>query len=103
MFRIIPFLLSVVVALAVLADPSSASSGRVCHEDQRCFNWTADGNGARGVILRNGRTIVVGPCAFQRRWYGVGTGSRIDRARTPNLKGDRWARRHGCGFDVMAA
>jgi len=76
-----------------------------CLEDMPCWNWVDGGNGARGVILvtaprscrwRDGWSArcvtVLSACEyFHARRAGV-----IDRARTASLKGDRWARDHGC-------
>ena len=57
----------------------------------------------RRVTLTSGVAISVDRCQFQRRWYGVpGAGRRIDRVRTHRLRGDRRARRFGCGFDVLS-
>lgn len=94
---ILPFIAAAVVAAA----PATAiAQPTVCLEDQPCFNWTQDGNGARGVVLETGQTVVVRPCRYQHLWYGL-YHHHIDRKRTDVLKGDRWARRYGCGYDVL--
>jgi hypothetical protein len=85
--------------LAVGASLAQAEApGLVCYEDEPCFDWTAMGNGKRGIVLVTGRRIVVGTCRYQRL-YNAG---RINLKRTPWIKGDGWAIRYGCGFDVLA-
>ena len=91
--------MALMVAPDARADVTSCTAAEVAaveYEDDPCWTWTRHGNGARGVILTNGRTAIVGACEFQRRWYG----RSIDRKRTPRLRGDWFARTRGCGFDV---
>lgn len=63
-----------------------------CAEDAPCWHWSTMGNHRRGIVTVHARRVIVGPCRFARYWR---TG-RIDRTRTPTLRGDGWARRHGC-------
>jgi hypothetical protein len=65
-----------------------------CIEDDPsgCWSWSKHGNQRRGITTTSGRHIVVGPCRFAK----LDRRDRIDRTQTPKLKGDGWARRHGC-------
>jgi hypothetical protein len=89
------------IIAAILA--SQAAAAPHCHEDDPCFAWSTMGNLHRGVILKpgktraacvrmNGRYCVVDPCGFA--W--LDHSGRIDWSRTPRLRGDHTARRHGC-------
>ena len=61
-------------------------------------DWARTGDRKRTVTLTDGRRVLVGPCRFQRLHYD----GRIDWRATPHLpEGDRFAKRHGCGFDVL--
>lgn len=92
----------VLTAIALLMAPSiAAATDPPCREDQACWDWAQMGNGQRGVVTVDGEAMVVGTCRFQTLWYAKrirygGRGPRIER-----LKGDAWARRYGCGFDVQ--
>lgn len=90
-------------------DCSHPNDGQ-CLEDEPCFDWTQDGNGARGVkvLQRNGGShwTVVGTCRYQTLWYHGRIPYRVtvDGQRVhfnDRLKGDHYARRYGCGFDVQ--
>lgn len=81
-----------------------------CAEDASCWTWSRMGNQARGVVLKRSAPRVgeriagkgrawrrVTPCTFReasRRGF-------IDWQRTPRLRGDAWARRHGCSREGM--
>jgi len=85
--------LATLAALAALALPSTAAAHAQpaqerCQEDAPCWTWSTMGNRHRGVVLADGRRVVVGPCGFAR--------ARIDWQRTPRLRGDATARRGGC-------
>ena len=96
-----PFVL-LLTALALFITPTtSAAAEPACAEDQPCWNWTQMGNRQRDVVTVDGESMVVGTCRFQKLWYAKrirygGPGARIEP-----LKGDAWARRYGCGFDVQ--
>ena len=92
-------LICALAAITMLVCPSTASAA--CAEDQACWDWTQMGNRQRHVVTVSGESMVVGTCRFQKLWYAErirysGPGRRIER-----LKGDAWARRYGCGFDVQ--
>lgn len=55
-----------------------------CAEDQPCWNWRTMGNHQRGIVLTNGRRLVVNPLSFD----GYRRERRIDWTRTPRLRGD---------------
>jgi hypothetical protein len=95
---------SVAVAVAVAALAGSATSANAaptahaatCFEDQPCWNWVTMGNGQRGVTTVTGRNLVVGTCRFRKLWRAKkiryhGAPYVIER-----IKGDGFARRHGC-------
>ena len=94
--------LVLLTAVALLLTPSTSTAApQTCAEDQACWDWTQMGDGQRGVVTVEGTAMVVGTCQFQKLWYDKrirysGRGPRIAR-----LKGDAWARRYGCGFDVQ--
>ena len=108
MLRIIPALIAIIAAVAVLACEAAASpyvpvdsptTGRTapetrCLEDEPCWRWSTMGNRKRGIIsVRSGRRVIVGPCRFARmRMRGA-----IDWRRTPHIRGDLYAIRYGCG------
>ena len=90
-------------AITMLAPPSTAAAApaATCTEDQACWDWTQMGNRQRRVVTVEGESMVAGTCSFQKLWYAKrirysGPGRHIKR-----LKGDAWARRYGCGFDVQ--
>ena len=61
-------------------------------------DWARTGDRKRTVTLTDGSRVLVGPCRFQRLHYD----GRIDWRVTPHLpEGDRFAKRYGCGFDVL--
>jgi hypothetical protein len=85
---------------AIHAAPAQAdyTDPRTCHraeivqyEDDFCWDWTRDGNGSRGVVVKGEQTVrIVGPCGF-RRLLG-----RIDWKQTDHVRGDGFAAKHGC-------
>ena len=94
--RAIPFLVALIAALAcassAIADPNPR-----CFEDEPCWRWSTMGDLQRGVVLNTPkgepkRRAVLDPCEFgfydHMGW--------IDWQRTPRLRGDAFARRHGC-------
>ena len=89
-------------AITLLLTPSAlAAPDAACTETDACWNWTQMGNRQRSVVTVDGEAMVVGTCRFQSLWYAKrirysGPGAHIER-----LKGDAWARRYGCGFDVQ--
>jgi len=93
---------AVLTASALLITPSAgAAADPACTEGEACRGWAQMGNGQRQVVTVKGEAMVVGTCRFQKLWYAEhirydGPGARIER-----LKGDAWARRYGCGFDVQ--
>ncbi len=96
-----PFTIAL-TALALLVTPCGASAADPpCGEGEPCRGWAQAGDGQRQVVTVDGKAMVVGTCRFQKLWYAErirygGPGARIER-----LKGDAWARRYGCGFDVQ--
>jgi len=81
---------------ASTSSAQAADSSASCQEDQSCFVWSKMGNLKRGVALKSGKTVVVTACRFQR----LSAAGKL----APNyvkLKGDRYALRYGCGFDVL--
>lgn len=63
---------------------SGSGSGSGSKEDQAGFNWRTQGNGKRGVTLKDGSTKVVSGDEYdQLRERG-----EIDEAKTPKLNGD---------------
>lgn len=94
-------LVGALAGVSVMAAMPAASSGSVsagyrtasaCQEDAPCWTWSRMGNRQRGVVLRDGSRVVVGPC----RYAWLVQGGRLDRTRTVLLRGDSWAIRHGC-------
>lgn len=82
---------------AILATVALASPG--CSEDQPCWTWSTMGNLDRGVYVKHrSRRVVVEPCEFAYLDYKA----RIDWNRTPHLRGDEYARRHGCDWRKYA-
>lgn len=64
-----------------------------CHEDMRCWRWSTMGGLERGVYLAHHRArVVVEPCGFAFADYS----GAIDWTRTKPLRGDAYARAHGC-------
>ena len=59
------------------------------------------GNRQRRVVTVEGEAMVVGTCQFQKLWYAKRIRYGGPGPRTERLKGDAWARRYGCGFDVQ--
>jgi hypothetical protein len=115
MLRIIPAIVALLLAVAVLttsAPPSSAyvpptgtsrieSPSPPCVEDapSMCWVWSTMGNRKRGVRL-HGTRYVVGPCAYARMWDRASR--RVKRAlRAQYLRGDGYARRLGCIGNVL--
>ena len=61
-------------------------------------DWARTGDRKRAVTLRDGSRVLVGTCRFQRLHHA----GRIDWAVTAHRpRGDRYAKRYGCGFDVL--
>jgi len=60
-----------------------------CREDMPCWAWSRMGNRKRGVLLADGRRVIVGPCGFKRLH---------DRGKVhgQKIRGDAWAVQHGC-------
>jgi hypothetical protein len=57
------------------------------------------GNLTRGIYLKHRvKRVVVEPCEFAYADYKA----RIDWKRTPRLRGDEFARRHGCDWRMYA-
>lgn len=92
------------LALGFAGVYAQASHASPCYEDMPCFVWSQDGNGQRGVILRSAPAH----CTWEarqdgcitvvsvRRYCRLRRAHRIDLARTAHLKGDGYARDHGC-------
>lgn len=102
MIRYLGTAIAVLALLALLADSAlGASPARTCFEDEPCWNWATMGNHKRGVVTTDGTPLVVGPCRFARMWergrlrYSVRFNGRT-YVLLERLKGDGWARRHGC-------
>lgn len=85
-------LVALVVVLPTSAEAhTSAQAARTCAEDAPCWTWSRMGNRKRGITTRHPRASrVVGVCGYWRVWHA----GNLD-PRTPRLRGDRWARRHG--------
>jgi hypothetical protein len=104
MLRYIGPLTLIVAALAIFAGEATASTPPAkCYEDSPCWHWPTMGNLERGVVLRTPRgepkrRAILGPCGFA---YYDHMGW-IDWKRTPRLRGDRFARRHGCNPRLFA-
>ncbi len=78
-------ILIVALSFAGKADTSTGGARYVaCQDGQPCWNWRTMGNHKRGIVLTNGRYLVVGPASFD----GISRERRIDWTRTPRLKGD---------------
>lgn len=84
-------LVSLILACAGMT-AGVAHAAPTCMEDMPCWTWSTMGNHDRGVTLRNGTRVVVGPCAYARARHA----HTIDMKRTPKLRGDAWAMAHGC-------
>lgn len=96
-FAAIGLAMAITMGLASLAHAAPTTATR-CMEDQPCFTWSTMGNLDRGVYVRTEggqrvrRRVVVDPCTFA--WLSFN--GRIDWRRTPHLRGDGFARKHGC-------
>ncbi len=78
-------------AFTLTADASAHE--RRCLEDQPCWSWSTMGNLSRGVFVHGRKSVrVVEPCRFAALDFH----GKIDWTRTPRLKGDGFARKHGC-------
>lgn len=101
-------LLLMVASTSMLGDSLAAASvppsGKNCNEDEPCFIWATMGNMERGVIVTD-RAIRVGkPHPNGKRRHRIVNACEFAylahegllSARTPRLKGDRLAERHGC-------
>ena len=90
-------ILTATVLLLLTALPGAASAAvpeADCYEDQPCFVWSKIGNHKRGLnIWKRGIVVfrVVGPCTYAKLYYS----HRIDSS-NDKLRGDWWARHHGC-------
>lgn len=79
----------VAAAAAFAGNAGTAAAAPVCHEDEPCWNWFADGNGQRGWTDAWGNVHVGGACAFSRAIHS----HRVFRYRaTQKMKGDYSAR-----------
>lgn len=86
-------LVAAAILAGSLASAAVAAPRAACEEDQTCWTWSTMGNLDRGVYVRGRRAIrVVDPCTFAYLDHR----GRIDWKRTPRLRGDAFARRHGC-------
>lgn len=95
--RTVTAALAVAAALAAAApattDAARPAPAATCQEDQACWVWSTHGNRQRGVVLTDGRRVVVGPGRFAR----LDRTGRIDWRATPRLRGDHTARtQHAC-------
>jgi hypothetical protein len=85
----------IVLGITLLLLPAMAAAATPdCYEDQPCFVWSKIGNHKRGVNVWQGGIVVtrvVGPCTYAKLYYA----KRIDST-TVKLRGDWWARHHGC-------
>jgi len=95
-----------VLVLAVAGDEASAATDHTgtsyptrCVEDMPCWSWSTMGNRKRGIVTVYGTPKVVGPCGYRRVWERTPRSMR--GLLGPTLKGDRWARRHGCIGNVQ--
>lgn len=97
------------VAIAAICswnpDAQARQQHRACQEDQPCWQWSTNGNLMRGVYVGGydspkdrPHKIVVDPCRFA---YLDFTG-QINWNATKRLKGDMFARRHGCDPHLYA-
>ena len=92
------------LALATPAHARSASASALScgAEDGPTWNWARCGNHKRGVVTLYGNVRTVGPCQFARLWraghlrYSVRVQGRTYRHLLPRLRGDGFARKHGC-------
>lgn len=76
----------------------AASTPVRCAEDQACWTWSTMGNLRRGVTTTRGTHRVVSPCTFAY----LSMRGRIDWTNTEHLRGDGFARRHGCNPRMYA-
>ncbi len=94
---------AIAIAAVCSWNPDPANSRTMhairCTEDMRCWSWATMGNLSRGIYIGGydsptdkPRKIVVSPCKFA---YLDFTG-QINWRATKRLKGDMFARRHGC-------
>jgi hypothetical protein len=99
-FAVIGLCLAITLGLASVAHASPTR----CMEDDPCWSWSTMGNLDRGVYVRGEtgkvvrRRVVVDPCTFA--WLSFN--GRIDWRRTPHLRGDQFARKHGCNPRMYA-
>lgn len=105
--KLIPLWAAVLVAVAIgLPRPSESprvvvkvAASRTCAEDAQCFSWSTMGNLERGVFVKGKRArVTVEPCEFAYLDFAA----RIDWKRTRHLRGDEFARRHGCDWRMFA-
>ncbi len=77
-------ILIVGLGFAGKADTAIPHPSPTCADGDPCWNWRTMGNHKRGIVLTNGRRLVVGPASFD----GIEREGRIDWTRTPRLRGD---------------
>jgi hypothetical protein len=85
-------LLTLAVTLASALASAPAQAKPVCQEDEACWNWATMGDLHRGVRLPDGRRLRVGPCQYRELLLRSAV---MDEPRD-RLRGDWWAREHGC-------
>jgi hypothetical protein len=81
--------LTVALSATLLSVAAGALAARPCMEDAACWRWPTMGNHKRGIVLRDGRTAIVGPCGYvrARRTHA------LDPKRSGHVPGDADARR----------
>ena len=89
----------ILVGGLAFAGSIEGSSAKSCQEDNPCWAWSKMGNLDRGIYIEGRKTrIVVEPCEFAYLDFK----GRIDWKRTKHLKGDSFARKHGCNPRLYA-
>lgn len=81
--------LAALLALSIPSVANGATTPAKCAEDAPCWTWSTMGNHSRGVVLTDGRRVVVRPCRFAQLDRAHG----IDWTRTSRLRGDATARK----------
>lgn len=96
-------LVACAMALALAPHASaSAAPGAACAEDDPCWTWPQMGNRKRGVVSLHGTPLVVGSCRYARM-YARAKALGMARLLGPALRGDAWARAHGCERSRLAS
>lgn len=75
------------VSVVAAASPSVAAPKPTCQEDMACWTWSTMGDKQRGVTLKSGTRLVVGP----HRFCLLVKAKRIDWKRSEHLRGDNTA------------